>query len=1457
MTQTAFKRHSTMTSSGEVRSPFTHIFVPSLISRWNFSFKNLYKLKKLGTEVQLCHVKNPSFVLLTPSRSSLFKMSALEQWAQKLDNPTLSVLPHDFLRPHSEPLVEQRESHVQLPQLELPHGKDPYTVVLAVWASLLYRLTGDDDIVLLVRGEKVMRFTIQPSWTFAQLYTTIAQELVSLQSLPTVCFDELSTYVQTNQEKELPPQLFRLGCLQDQSQFSLQQQYKTQLLDLVLNLQGTSTLSVVYNALLYSDLRIHILLSQFTQFISAALEDDSQIITKVSLITSSSESVLPNPTDNLGWCDFVGCIHDIFQDNAAKFPERTCVVETPGPSTQLEPRVFTYQDINRASNVVAHYLINTGIKRGDVVMIYSSRGVDLMVCVMGVLKAGATFSVIDPAYPPARQTIYLGVAKPKGLIVIRAAGQLDQLVEDYITSELDVVSRIPSIAIQQNGFVEGGALEGSRDDCLKQYESLKDTRSGVVVGPDSNPTLSFTSGSEGIPKGVLGRHFSLAYYFKWMSKQFNLSENDKFTMLSGIAHDPIQRDMFTPLFLGAQLLVPTEDDIGTPGQLAEWMNKYKATVTHLTPAMGQLLTAQATSPFPSLHHAFFVGDILTKRDCLRLQTLAENVCIVNMYGTTETQRAVSFFEVKSRSEDPLFLKSLKDVMPAGKGMLNVQLLVVNRNDPTQICGVGEIGEIYVRAGGLAEGYRGLPDLNKEKFVNNWFVEQNHWNSLDKKDNAPWREFWYGPRDRLYRTGDLGRYTPDGNCECCGRADDQVKIRGFRIELGEIDTHISQHPLVRENITLVRKNSDNEPTLITFMVPRFDKPDELSKYESEISDEVMKDPVVKGLVKFRLLSKNIKETLKKRLASYAIPSVIIVLEKLPLNPNGKVDKPKLQFPTSKQLASVAENSAVEIDDSEFSTTEREVRDLWLEVLPTRPASVMPDDSFFDLGGHSILATKMIFTLRNKLNVNLPLGTVFKYPTIKLFANEVARARASTESSGSEAVTADYYGDAKELVKTMLPKSYPSRKSLESSGSDTLNVFVTGATGFLGSYILADLLNRPTSSHKIKVYAHVRAKDEEAGMERLMKAGVIYGTWSENFSSRIQVIIGDLSKPQFGMNDDVWEDLTNEIDVIIHNGALVHWVYPYAKLREANVISTINVMNLAASGKKAKYFAFVSSTSTIDTPYYFELSDKLAAKGKGLLESDDLMGSSTGLGGGYGQSKWAAEYIIRRAGEQGLRGCIIRPGYVTGASSNGSSNTDDFLLRCLKGVVQLGKIPDIRNTVNMVPVDQVARVVTATAFYPPAQDTLEVAHVTAHPRCLFRDYMNELKQYGYSVEVESYDQWRKSLEDSVIGRNEENALYPLLHMVLDNLPENSKAPELDDSNAVFSLKRDAQWTGEDVSSGKGGTREQIGIYIAFLNRVGFLPPPPQKGALPLPEIKLSDKQVELVASGAGARGSSAAV
>jgi L-aminoadipate-semialdehyde dehydrogenase len=331
--------------------------------------------------------------------------------------------------------------------------------------------------------------------------------------------------------------------------------------------------------------------------------------------------------------------------------------------------------------------------------------------------------------------------------------------------------------------------------------------------------------------------------------------------------------VFTPLFFGAELHVPTSDDIGTPGRLAEWMADSTVTVTHLTPAMGQLLSAQATRQIPSLRNAFFVGDILTKRDCLRLQSLASNVQIINMYGTTETQRAVSHFVIPPVSQDPIFLSMQKDVIPAGQGMIDVQLLVVNRTDRNVTCAVGEVGEIYVRSGGLAEGYLD-PDATSEKFVHNWFATSASLpedNILNPPHGSPIPEakYWKGIRDRMYRSGDLGRYLPDGTVECTGRADDQIKIRGFRIELGEIDTHLSQHPMVRENVTLVRRDKDEEKVLVSYFVPLDDA--RLEAFVSEVTDAEDLKNLFTGMRKYRRLIKDIRDHLKKKLPGYSIPS----------------------------------------------------------------------------------------------------------------------------------------------------------------------------------------------------------------------------------------------------------------------------------------------------------------------------------------------------------------------------------------------------------------------------------------------------------------------------------------------------------------------------------------------------------------------------------------------------------
>ena len=634
--------------------------------------------------------------------------------------------------------------------------------------------------------------------------------------------------------------------------------------------------------------------------------------------------------------------------------------------------------------------------------------------------------------------------------------------------------------------------------------------------------------------------------------------------------------VFTPLFFGAQLYVPTPEDIGTPGRLAEWMAEHQVTVTHLTPAMGQLLSAQATAQITTLRNAFFVGDILTKRDCLRLQALAQNVRIINMYGTTETQRAVSYMEIPCVADDPTFLSTQKDVMPAGSGMVDVQLLVVNRLDKSVLCGMGEVGEIYVRSGGLAEGYSDL-DATAQKFVQNWFSASNtprQDTMLHPKEGLPLpaARHWKGIRDRMYRSGDLGRYMPNGSVECTGRADDQVKIRGFRIELGEIDTLLSQHPLIRENVTLVRRDKDEEKILVSYFVP-LEAPD-LADFESDSISGGEDKGVVGGIRKYKRLIKDVREHLKKKLPSYSIPSrmcsvpifcdirvvnpatftcrrtVFVPLKRMPLNPNGKIDKPSLPFPDTVQAASVESRRA---GAQIVNPTEATIRAIWSKILPNAPEPIPLDESFFDLGGHSILATRLIFEIRKTFILEAPLGLVFEHPTVADQAVQVdvlknadlgldykmpqptSAPLIGTESSKRVVE----YGTDYETLKQQLRESYSPLP--DDFGVRGLRVFLTGATGFLGAFVLKDLLRTDRVS---KVFCLVRDASQEKATERLRHSSTGRGIWDEQWvkSARLEVLCGDLDRTQFGLPAEVWHKVAGEVDVILHNGAFVCSIRP---------------------------------------------------------------------------------------------------------------------------------------------------------------------------------------------------------------------------------------------------------------------------------------------------------------------------
>lgn len=438
------------------------------------------------------------------------------------------------------------------PELPLP---TPYHLLLTAFAILLFRYTPDPSLVICTSAPGtaeplLLKLDLTPEMSVFD----VLRQIMEQEAHATRDAVPISTLVD-----HLKPEgpLFRVRFFDStQVQMDPSTSLSTDLTLFLLASQSETPLTrtsipplylrMVYNSLLLNHPRIAALLESLLQLLTSAAAAPTSPIGVIPLRTASQVKVLPDPTADLDWCGFVGAIPDIFSRNAAAHPDRTCVVQSElaegqtvmdGPSRGR--RVFTYRQVDEASNVIAHTLLKNGLSRGEVVMVYAARSVEMVVCVMGILKAGGVFSVVDPAYPPSRQTVYLQVSTPRALLVIHRAGELAPSVKDFIKEHLDLRVQIPAIALSERGVT---GSRGDGPDVLEPYQQYARTPAGVVLGPDSPATLSFTSGSTGIPKGVKGRHFSLTHFFPWMAQRFGLSEKSKYTMLSGIAHDPIQRD---------------------------------------------------------------------------------------------------------------------------------------------------------------------------------------------------------------------------------------------------------------------------------------------------------------------------------------------------------------------------------------------------------------------------------------------------------------------------------------------------------------------------------------------------------------------------------------------------------------------------------------------------------------------------------------------------------------------------------------------------------------------------------------------------------------------------------------------------------------------------------------------------------------------------------------------------
>ncbi len=883
----------------------------------------------------------------------------LSYWRQQLkDANTVIDLPTDHTRPPIQTFRGGRESMQLAPDLTeslkvLSRRNEAtlFMTLLAAFKVLLYKYTGQEDILVgtpiagrnhtevesligLFLNTLTLRTDLSNTPSFTEVIKRVRETTLSAYAYQDLPFEKLLEELQPKRDLSRSPlfqvffNMFNFADRKiEQADLEIELLAPPEVLakfDLTLYVEEWEKeikLDLVYNADLFAANRMAEMMEQFKHLLCQIIEWPQARIDSYSLVTQAAQAILPDPAQPLG-NDWQGAVHARFSNQARRKGARMAVLD--------KDDVWSYAELDARTNQLANYLSANGVRRGDVVAIYAQRGASLVWALLGTLKAGAAFVVLDPAYPSSRLIDCLKVSPPRGWLQLAAAGELPAALEEFVTGlQLPCRLTLPRRSVAEaNGFLE-------------EYSTGP---TGVEVGPDDLAYVAYTSGSTGIPKGVLGRHGPLTHFQPWLERTFHLSETDRFSLLSGLAHDPLHRDVFTPLQMGATICIPDPEDIGIPGRLAEWMKETGITITHLTPAMGQLLTetpaqtAQCT--VQTLRYSFLVGDVLTKRDVARLQRLAPNVTVVNYYGSTETQRAVSYFVVREPQAEAARTGSLKEILPLGKGIEDVQLLVLNSS--MQLAGIGETGEVYVRSPHLAKGYKSDGKLTRERFISNPFGQRAD--------------------DRLYKTGDLGRYLPDGNVESLGRADLQVKIRGFRVELGEIEAVLGAHQDVREAIVIAREDITGHKLLAAYIVG----PENQTSTVGEL-----------------------RSYLKEKLPEYMIPAAFVILDALPLTPNGKVDRRALPAP--------AERSAEHQDDyiAPRSSLEQRLAEIWSEVLGLECVGI--HQNFFELGGHSLLATQLISRVQDAFQVKLSLRSFFFAPTVAELAVTIGQARAEQAES----------------------------------------------------------------------------------------------------------------------------------------------------------------------------------------------------------------------------------------------------------------------------------------------------------------------------------------------------------------------------------------------------------------------------------------------------------------------------
>ena len=898
-------------------------------------------------------------------------------WKQQLANlPTLQ-LPTDRSRSPMRTFGTARQC-LALPQTvsedlaKLSHqeGVTLYMTLLAAFKTLLYRYTGQTDIVVgtVTAGRNqpeiqqrigcfgntlVLRTDLKDNPTFRHLLERVREVALGAFAYQDLPFEKLVEALQPEQNLGqnplfqvafvLQPPMSGVDSMLNWSQLDIDSE--TAKFDLALELQERPEGLVgrfEYSTDLFDADTIKRMFGHFQTLLEGIVANPEQKISELPLLTEFERQQLAawNNTETDYPKD--ACIHQLFEQQVERSPDAIALV--------FEEQQLTYKELNQRANQLAHHLRNLGVGAEVLVGICVERSLGMVVGILGILKAGGAYVPLDPAYPQER---------------------LAFMLED---------ASVP-VLLTQRKLVESLAKHQARIVCLDTdweiIERQSEENPGCSLTSENLAYVIYTSGSTGQPKGVLVAHSGVSNLATAQIRIFNVQPNSPVLQFASLSFDASIWEVVMALMVGATLVMGTRDSLLPGGTLMQLLRDYAIATVTLPPSVLAVLPAEE---LPALRTIIVAGED-SSADLVAKWSSGRR--FFNAYGPTESTVCATIAECSDSSESP----------PIGRPIANIQVYILDAQ--LQPVPIGIPGELYIGGAGLARGYLNRPELTAERFIPNPFSDE--------------------PSSRLYKTGDLARYLPDGNIEFLGRIDQQVKIRGFRIELGEIEAVLSQHPDVRESVVMKREDASGNQRLVAYIVSNLTP--ERTPFKSECLAEFDGNPAVKlrtedislggvgllgvpdtcrpgqkvrvrlhlpgfdeelwlagtvawcrrnlagielalgaieqdlfqqtieyllethGFWKFlqRTAVGSLRNVLMQKLPNYMMPSSFVFLNNLPLTPNGKIDRKALPEPDSfnAQLDCVAPQTEIE----------EAIATAWQQVL--HPVKVGVDDNLWDI------------------------------------------------------------------------------------------------------------------------------------------------------------------------------------------------------------------------------------------------------------------------------------------------------------------------------------------------------------------------------------------------------------------------------------------------------------------------------------------------------------------------------